>query len=447
MPPFPTAAYAFKAPPKPETLLEFIPRVSGKAPTPLGAPTWLSPYLDVFEAAFRGPIEVCLSAPPQHGKTETTLHGIALYMLRHPARRNAYVTFAQTRADKVSDDFRRIAERAGLKLSGTKTRLTTAQGGQIRFVGIEGALTGDPIDGLLVVDDPISGRSDAESTTVRESTWSSFTDVAMTRCHPSASKIVMMTRWHPDDTIGRLTGAKIGWRYVNLPAINEAGEALWPAMRPIAELEKHRKIQGEYGFASMYLGRPMARGSAVFHDPTFYDVRDLPTSFRASIGVDFAYSTKTHADYSVCVVLAQAFGCIYVLDVKRQQVEAPAFGGTVRPIQQRYGVPCTAFIGGTEKGIVDFWTSQGIRVNAINASGNGDKFTRAQPVAAAWNEGKVKVPLGADWLNDFTAEITSFTGLGDKHDDQVDALASAHFALAQPRLTRNDYGPEDFTFG
>ena len=56
----------------------------------------------------------------------------------------------------------------------------------------------------------------------------------------------------------------------------------------------------------------------------------------------------------------------------------------------------------------------------------GDKFTRAQPVAAAWNDGRVRVPMHAPWLSDFLAEVASFTGVGDKHDDQIDALSQAY---------------------
>jgi predicted phage terminase large subunit-like protein len=60
----------------------------------------------------------------------------------------------------------------------------------------------------------------------------------------------------------------------------------------------------------------------------------------------------------------------------------------------------------------------------------GDKLTRALPVAAAWNNGRVRVPKHAPWLNDFMYEVMSFTGTKeDVHDDQVDALAHAYNSL------------------
>ena len=90
--------------------------------------------------------------------------------------------------------------------------------------------------------------------------------------------------------------------------------------------------------------------------------------------------------------------------------------------------------------------TKGLRVDAITAV--TDKFSRAQPVAAAWRTGKVLVPRSAPWLDAFMGEVMNFTGVSDDHDDQVDALAGAFhpFALGHSK-ERVDYGDEGFTFG
>jgi predicted phage terminase large subunit-like protein len=62
-------------------------------------------------------------------------------------------------------------------------------------------------------------------------------------------------------------------------------------------------------------------------------------------------------------------------------------------------------------------------------STSADKYTRAQPAARAWNQGRILLPAGMPWLQDFTHEVTNFTG-SDKHDDQVDALVGAFDKLA-----------------
>jgi predicted phage terminase large subunit-like protein len=412
-----------------EPLIDFIPRVSPH----LEPPNHLAPYIEVLELAQREPIKVVVAAPPQHSKTETTKHAIVRYLLRQPHRRNAYISYNFTRAEAVSLETQWIAGAAGLSFSGTRERWYTPQGGGLLATGIGGGLTGYGIDGVMVVDDPFKNREEAESPVIREHHEQWFTSTAISRLHPGASVVVMATRWHPDDLSGRLIAK--GWRFINLPAISD-GKALWESKRPFVWLEEQRKEIGEYDWNALYMGAPRNRGDSVFRDPTYYSA--LPKSFRVSIGADFAYSTKSYADYSVIVVLAHdpATKITYVLDVYRKQVEAPEFQKEILERQTKFGgAAVTAFIGGTEKGIVDFMKRAGVKVNALPAS--ADKFTRCQPVAAAWNDGKVQVPMGSPpWLAPFLSEVVSFTGVKDRHDDQPDALAGAFQPFAIPPAPR-----------
>jgi predicted phage terminase large subunit-like protein len=57
----------------------------------------------------------------------------------------------------------------------------------------------------------------------------------------------------------------------------------------------------------------------------------------------------------------------------------------------------------------------------------GDKFTRAGPVAARVNAGRLKLVRGA-WNRAFLDELSTFP-VG-AHDDQVDALSGAYAMLA-----------------
>lgn len=423
-----------------ESLLDFVPRV-----TPVfQAPLHLRRYTEAIESARQRERRIVVSTPPQHGKTETTLHALVWLLLRDPTRRNAYVTYEANRAEEMSLKAQWIADEAHLAYEGNRKIWRTRFGGGLVATGIGGPLTGYGINGLLIVDDPVKNRAEAESSTFRERTHQWFRDVAMTRVHPGASVIVVQTRWHPDDLAGRLIGA--GWDCINLPAINDGtdpdraeGEALWEAHRPKAWLEsKVRPEVGEYTWSSLYQGQPRSRGGQVFRDVRFYD--NAPRSgVRFSIGADFAYTSKTYSDYSVYVTLAELDGTFFVLDVYRKQVEAPVFGAAIRPEQAKHPGKVTAFVSGTERGIVDFMKSQGVKIEAVTAS--SDKFTRAQPVAAAWNAGRILLPRSAPWLDTFVEEVTGFTGVNDRHDDQVDALAGAFHPFTGPSRTRQSTGP------
>src|SRR5690606_24512761 len=62
-------------------------------------------------------------------------------------------------------------------------------------------------------------------------------------------------------------------------------------------------------------------------------------------------------------------------------------------------------------------------------------------VSAAWNQGRVLVPMDAPWADRYIEEHCLFTGAGDKHDDQVDATAHAWNILYRgaPKITQDNY--------
>ena len=239
------------------------------------------------------------------------------------------------------------------------------------------------------------------------------------------------TRWHPDDLVGRLLadeGDK--WTAIRMPAINERGEALWPERWPLSLLNERRARVGEYTWASLFQGEPRPRGGALFGDPRTYE--RLPTSgVLRSIGLDLAYSERTASDWSVCVVMLLHDGLAYVVDVIRKQLKAPEFKMHIRAAWLSHGRPALSWYAyGPEKGVGDFLRREPDPLPVRIEQASGDHFVRAQGFSAAWNRGAVLVPESAPWLDDFLAEVCSFTGVSDDHDDQVDAAVAAWDYLA-----------------
>jgi predicted phage terminase large subunit-like protein len=430
--------------------MDFIPRVTPS----WEAPRHLKPYVDVLERAPFANLRICLSAPPQHSKTSCATSAFAYWGKKHPELRNAYATYSAERAQRVGRGAAGIAERAGLDLDTVNLGIwRTPQGGQTLWTSVGGSMTGEPIDGVLVIDDSIKDRKEAESPTIRQNQVDWWHSVAETRLHKGASVIVMMTRWHPEDLAGYLV-KQCGFQYINLKAIaderrplgddREPGEPLWPAKHPLETLLK-RKEQNEWNFAAMYQGEPRPRGGSLFREPAFYT--ELPTrGFRVSYGVDLSYTEKTHADFSVCVELwavppSRGVGSdqsplgwtIYVVDVQRKQVEAPAFTLTLKSKHSQRSGKFHWYASGTEKGSAQFIKAKGIPL-VVKDPGGRDKFTRAQQTSELWNNGRILLPADSDvnpWLDVFIDEVTSFTGVKDLHDDQVDALvAGVDAALA-----------------
>jgi len=373
-----------------------------------------------------------VTTPPQHAKTETGLHALAWFLQRDPTRRNAYVTYESDRAYKLSEKAQGFATAAGIEWSGTRKYWRTPEGGSVFATGVDSGFTGEPVDGILLVDDPIKDVVEANSATYRNRADEWLQGVALTRAHPSASVIVVQTRWHPDDLAGRLIGR--GWEKIHLPAISdghgnpaEDGVALWPSQRPIEFLKRQRAEISSFVWASLWQGQPRARGDAVFGDVHLYDPRSTTLHGRMmAMGVDCAYSEKTYSDYSVGLVLAKCGGLYYVLDVQRARIKAPVFKERLDGQKKTYSVTRSRwYTSTTESG-----TASLLGISPLIT--RSDKHTRAQKCAAAWNAGKILCPAGALWLNDFVSEVVTFTGINDSHDDQVDALVAAYDELESP---------------
>lgn len=410
----------------------------------LDPPEHLRPYAEILEAACpskwsAGGIRAVVAAPPQHGKTELTLRALLWWAIRCKAKRHAYVTYNGDRALAVARNFWLLAEASGLEPSGVLDEIRLRGGTTIKFTSIGGSLTGYPVDGVCVVDDPIKDSTEAQSETIRRRCVEWFDTVAFTRRHPGTSFVVMATRWHTEDLSGVLIAR--GWRYVNLKAIAEGpandngvvvgdplgrrvGESLWPAHKPPEFFDEERK--NEHWWASLYQGEPRPKGSKLFRDPARYT--KLPRVYRVGYGVDLAYTAKTQRDFSVCIELwredrPNELPLFYVVEVDRRQVQAPDFSAALKAKLEGKGAQLRWYAYGPELGIGDFLRRDGLYLQALPA--RGDKFVRAQDVAAAWNDGRVLVPHEAPWVAAFLDELREFTGVGDLHDDQVDALGAA----------------------
>lgn len=419
-----------------------------------------------------GNLRIVFAAPPQHGKTLCTLHAFLYWDRYFPGRRHAYVTFNETRAQEVAKDFIRLAQAVGFEPTGTLQKVELRGGSSIKFTSVNGDLTGSPIDGCCVIDDPIRNANDARSPTVRKNAIDWYVSVARARRHPGTSYVAMATRWHVEDQSGYLIKHE-GFRYINLKAIAEPkdttdvdgegrvksdpllrrpGESLWPSHKPPEFFAEERR--NAYWWAAQYQGEPRPAGGAVFHrEPSFY--RELPRDgYRGAFGLDLAYSAKTHADWSICIEGVMVTreeqesdgkggtktvkrNALYVVDVQRKQVDAPSFALTLRAKQSaRPGYKMRWYAAGTEKGSADFMIRQGIKLKVLPPI--GDKLIRAQRVAGGWNAdpGRVLLPdpevFPNEWLAPFLDVIQNFTGVNDVVDDDVDALASLWDELDQP---------------
>lgn len=435
-----------------QSILDYIPRASPVMPGGVQgiSPRHLKVIADQIALAEYGPQRIAISVPPRHGKTELILHALAWYLARHPEHTVAYASYSADIAGGKSIRARDLAVAADIRLRYDQARASewrTVSGGGLLATGVGGPLTGQGAN-LLVIDDPIKNREEAESSTQREKVWDWFTSTAMTRLTPNGSMLVVHTRWHPDDLIGRLK-KKGGWTIINLPALDDAGQALWPQGGWTTDVLAKRRVEvGEYDWASLYMGDPRPRGGRMFEEPTFYEKPNVLGQAKIIISCDPAATAKTHADYSVIVVGScwmdsSGLPAIDILDVQRMQVEIPSLVYRLAHEQRKWKAPIVVEAVGGFKAVPQSLRAMLRGVRIIEITPSLDKFIRALPTSAAWNAGRIRLPgrigvtgaLEADpskpWIGAFLDETGSFTGVSDDYDDQVDALAHLYNAAHQ----------------
>ena len=441
-------------------LEDFIKRI---APTQ-HPPKHLRPLIDAIERARFTPARICISLPPGHAKTLTLLRGIVWWLTCTPRDTCGYFAYNNDLGCDGSVKCRSVAVEAGLTIGtpNTADQWRTPQGGGLFAGGVGTALTGRRITGLMVVDDPFKDRKMADSASYRNDVWSWFNSVVMTRLE-NASAIVVHTRWSTDDLVGRLMKLG-GWDIINMPAIwddmdaygNPAkcplgrvtGEALWPSQYSSDYLDSLRRQIGEFEFSALYQGQPRSRGARVFGPPRYYSGR-IPDGCAATIGVDPAATKSTTADWSVAVSQATKGRDhnreTWIMNVVRKQTTIPDFVRTLRAFQAAtwYAPAYVEAVGGF-KAVPQMLKDLDPKLKVMEAPTFGDKFQRAQPLAAAWNDGRVYLPENAPWIKDFVSEFEEFTGVDDPHDDQVDATAHGFNPLVEslssfrPRQARED---------
>jgi predicted phage terminase large subunit-like protein len=429
-----------------------------------------APYAVDLENAIGGALRVWFAAPPQHGKSQLTLRAFLWWARFFPGYRHAYVTYSREKSREMAEEFRALAIEAGFSPKGTLSLVRLEGGTEIRFTSIQGGLTGSPITGVCVIDDPVKDAEEARSPKIRRRFEQWWVSVARARRHKGTSFIGMGTRWHLDDPGGYLT-AKQKFRYVNLKAIatpknagdlddqgrvvsdplkRKPGESLWHAQKPPEFFEEERT--NIYWWSAMYQGEPVPMGASVFAEPgtvgtdesgkevsrgaRFY--KELPNIYRAgAFGLDLAYTAKTAADWSICIEGIASGNDLYIIDVQRKQVEATSFALTLKTkADKRPGWKMRWYASGTEKGAAQFIRKQ-LRKGGADPfrvmTAVGDKFVRSMGAAGRWNAGHILLPdpeeFNVPWLADFLDVVTRFTGVDDAHDDDIDALAALHDQL------------------
>lgn len=240
---------------------------------------------------------VILTVPPRHGKSELATKKFPAWMLgKHPEwpvmvasySGDLAVDFGQgTREIMQSGAYQDIFNTRLRPDTQAKGKWMTEQGGGYMAAGAGGAITGKGFK-IGIVDDIFKNREEAESETIRESRWDWYRSTFYTRQEGASAIIVIGTRWHTDDLIGRLIQEQAKneadgeidnfdrWTLIEFPAIavedeefRDKGEALWPDKFPLKKLRKTQVALGPYEFSALYQCNPITSENQEFREEWF----------------------------------------------------------------------------------------------------------------------------------------------------------------------------------
>jgi predicted phage terminase large subunit-like protein len=284
---------------------------------------------------------IILQVPPRHGKSTLSTILFPAWVLGKDSTLPIITTsYSGNLAEKFGGEckdivngtvypmysklFPRTTIRKDMKAKGN---WKTTKGGSYYAVGVGGTITGKG-GRLIIIDDPVKDRADAESDKMRKKVWDWYRSTLYSRSEGNSAIIIIMQRWHTDDLVGRVLELSEelkannqpydDWEILSFPAIAEddekfrkKGEALWDAVYPLPALLDRKSTSGIYNWASQYQQNPVLSETQEFKEQYFryFEEKDLKgLDLRYTTTIDPAISQKQEADNTVVLTIAKEVG-------------------------------------------------------------------------------------------------------------------------------------------
>lgn len=395
---------------------------------------------------------IIVEMPPRHSKSMTITETFPSYFIgRNPNKRVIATAYSEGLARKFGRLNRNKLVEFGSEIfniqmandNSTATNWSVGDnaGGMVA-TGIGGSITGEGAD-LMIIDDPIKNNAEAQSETIRNKIWDEWETTLSTRLHKGASVIVVMTRWHEDDIVGRLLErSPYDWERIRMPAIaeddddllgREVGEPLSIELgfdERWAELKKQEV--GSKTWNALYQQRPSASEGNIFKREWWQYYEQAPRKFdRMIISWDLTFKGNDSNDYVVGQVWIKKGADKYLVEQVRGQMDFPDTLQAVKTLARKYPKAREILIEDKANGPAVISSIQREVAGVIPIKPKESKVARAQSVTPQIESGNVFLPKYAAFVDDLIEECASFPN--SANDDQVDALSQALNRLVEEK--------------
>lgn len=421
----------------------------------------------VYEAVKKGQDQnIDIEVQPQIGKSTTASELFPAWILGKEVWPIIVASYGASLAEQKSsncrdyvgcDAYKMIFPTVGVNPeTSAKDFWKTTKGGSYRAVGVGGGLTGMP-GMILIADDLFKDAAEAGSETIRESTWTWFMTVFLSRKQDPAAVCLVNTRWHKDDVAGRverkfeedkLSGkaskAYDQWEFLRFPAFaiqdeyidgvlfRRQGEVLCPERFSLDAMIRRKNATAAYEWAALYMQTPILKENAKFKEEWFkyYGLEDIKTKDLVwFIFVDPASSKRATADNTVVRAIGKErdTGFWFLGDELAGQWDAGQQVDAIFKMVKQYPGSRVWIEGVAYQRTLEYWVNEKQRkdnfffnVDLLERKQVQSKEDRIEGLVPLYKNGLIfHRQSGAD--KDYEMELLEFPQ--GKHDDRIDAVS------------------------
>lgn len=394
---------------------------------------------------------VVINIPPRHGKSDLCNRFLPPYFLGHFPEDEVIVIshnleltqeFSRFSRNLIADEMYQDVfpaiepDRANWNVRAWSIKKDRKEvRGKTKYFGIQSGISGAGAS-LLIIDDYHATRQEAENELIRNKIWDEYNNGALTRLAPVYIQLILCTRWHIDDLVGRMLENPDAYpidRLIKLPSNNPEYKTgvLFPERYDKDYLELRRQQLGEYAYSALYLQEPVQKGGNVFKVDQIKIVEQPPTRLKRLVRCwDLASSSDT-GDYTVGVkggmVSINDLFYVYIDDVVRFRKTAPHRNKIIKGLALSEGIPVVVEgFGAYKDAYENLFDEVGKKCNLDRLNPPGSKEIKAQPLEPIMEFGRFYIRK-APWNEEFIEEFRSFPN--GKNDDIVDATSLIYWFL------------------
>lgn len=388
-----------------------------------------------------------IEAPPQHGKSMTVSESLPSWVLgKHPSWRIIEASYNEETAERFTRRNKEKLRQYGYPLFGiqigdidraTEFELDNHQGRMISR-GIMSGITGNPAN-LLLIDDPVKNRVEADSETLRGRVWEEWQNSLKSRLAAGAKVVIIMTPWHEDDLAARILRTEHNVTLLRLPVEaeeddplgREIGEPLCPELGKDANWLRDFKAAyirdpegGSRAWAALYQCSPRVEEGNIIHRNwwQYYHPEDIPSFGTEVISVDATFKGGAKNDFVAITVWGKRRNDYYCQYCLNQHLDFPGTVQAIRTVRQLFPRAMAVLIEDKANGSAIISVLQR-EMFCIPVNPRGGKEARVNAIAPAIQSGHVFLPVSAPWIEEMVGQFAAFPA--GAHDDICDSVSQA----------------------